>query len=148
MQEIDGPKLAKRPCPLVLLSGQCGRTDTSSLDPEAGEWLSVPSLPFVIEISLGRIKTFGYICAHARVESLGQVCWDRDLTHEVPAPIRIENSIVQVKIFDNSYVKDVQIDALCSWFDLDPGVGQRIPHHGTIVWWFGHKGDKVAIYND
>lgn len=79
-----------------------------------------------------------------QVESLGQVRWDQDLSHEVFAPIHIENSSIDGK----NYIKNVQRDAACSGLNLGIGGWQELPQHGTIVWWFGHLGDNIIIYND
>ncbi|RAQ40597.1 hypothetical protein AFGD_008993 [Aspergillus flavus] len=79
-----------------------------------------------------------------RVESLGQVRWDRDLTYDVLAPINLEIGNINGK----DYIKGVQRDTACTQLDSEVGVWQKIPQHGTLVWWFGNLGDKVALYND
>ena len=77
-----------------------------------------------------------------RVESLGQVRWDRDLTYDVLAPINLEIGNINGK----DYIKGVQRDTACTQLDSEVGVWQKIPQHGTLVWWFGNLGDKVALY--
>ncbi|KOC09114.1 hypothetical protein AFLA70_341g001221 [Aspergillus flavus AF70] len=79
-----------------------------------------------------------------RVESLGQVRWDRDLTYDVLARINLEIGNINGK----DYIKGVQRDTACTQLDSEVGVWQKIPQHGTLVWWFGNLGDKVALYND
>ncbi|KAE8362708.1 hypothetical protein BDV27DRAFT_146717 [Aspergillus caelatus] len=61
-----------------------------------------------------------------RVESLGQVHWGLDLTHDALAPIY------------TSY----------TWLESEASTLQKTPQLGTLVWWFGDLGDKVVIYTD
>ncbi|KAE8338391.1 hypothetical protein BDV24DRAFT_176815 [Aspergillus arachidicola] len=79
-----------------------------------------------------------------RIESLGQVRWDRDLTHDVLAPMYIEKGNIDGK----DYIKGIQRDTACTWPESKVSTWRKIPENGTIVWWFGHLGDKVAIYKD
>lgn len=93
---------------------------------------------------------------NGQVESLGQIRWDQDLSHEVLAPIRIQSAdiIDETDIIDGrrkNHIKNVQRDALPADSGLlDEGVDEWLvlPEYGTIVWWFGHIGDRVVIYND
>ncbi|KAE8329191.1 hypothetical protein BDV39DRAFT_191412 [Aspergillus sergii] len=79
-----------------------------------------------------------------RVESLGQVHWDLDLTQDVLAPIYIGKGSID----GNDYIKDVQRDAACTRLESEVDIWQKIPENGTIVWWFSYLGDKVTMYTD
>lgn len=73
------------------------------------------------------------------VECIGQIRWDRDLTEEVPAPIRIQNECVRL----TNYIRDVKEDGDCTGM---PGNWQRLPRYGTIYWWSGgYEGNAVKI---
>ncbi|ODM19629.1 hypothetical protein SI65_04614 [Aspergillus cristatus] len=78
------------------------------------------------------------------LESLGQVRWDRDLEHEVLAPFRVENVVVGGK----NYIKDVRKDAAYTGNFLKESKWQSVPRYGTLIWWFGHMGNRITIYHD
>ncbi|KAM5434619.1 hypothetical protein MferCBS31731_006721 [Microsporum ferrugineum] len=79
-----------------------------------------------------------------RVESLGQIRWDRDVSHEAFSPICIRRSSVNGK----GYIKDVQRSSECYKANERSDEWQELPQTGSIVWWFGHLGDAINIYND
>ncbi|KAE8138166.1 hypothetical protein BDV38DRAFT_73214 [Aspergillus pseudotamarii] len=78
------------------------------------------------------------------VESLGQVHWGCDLTRNFLAPICLEKGNGDGK----DYIKDALRDTSCTWLECEAGTLQKIPQHGTLVWWFGDLGNKVVIYTD
>ncbi|PYI02015.1 hypothetical protein BO78DRAFT_326207 [Aspergillus sclerotiicarbonarius CBS 121057] len=78
------------------------------------------------------------------VESLGQVRWDLDLNQEILSPMYVRKGSVDGR----DYVKDIQSDTYGSGPDLDTGEWQKLPEQGIMVWWSGHVGDMISIYND
>jgi hypothetical protein len=76
------------------------------------------------------------------VESLGQVRWDQGISDKIPAPIRIQRS----NSAGNDYIRNVQGSTPSNSKMAEDG-WQEIPKHGIIVWWFGHIGDQLAVYD-
>ena len=80
-----------------------------------------------------------------RIEAIGQVCWDRDLTQEILAPMYVQKGTTACGKY---YVKDIQSETYGSRIGVEEEGWQRLPQRGIIVWWFGHIGDRIVTYSD
>jgi hypothetical protein len=76
------------------------------------------------------------------VESLGQIRWDQEISDKMFAPIRIQRGTNAGK----DYIKNVQ-GTTPSGSRMAEGGWQEIPNHGIVIWWFGHIGDQLAVYD-
>lgn len=79
-----------------------------------------------------------------RVESLGQIRWDREISQDTFAPIRIENGNINGK----NYIRNILGESSRHTSTSITSEWQDLPQLGTVVWWFGHIGNIIRIYND
>ncbi|PYI26771.1 hypothetical protein BP00DRAFT_355108 [Aspergillus indologenus CBS 114.80] len=76
------------------------------------------------------------------IESLGQVRWEYGFSEEVQMPAYVETDAVDGR----KCVKDIR-SAQKPGVDLSMEGWRALPPTGTIVWWFYHGGDEIAIYD-
>ena len=77
-----------------------------------------------------------------RIESIGQVRWDRDTSQEVFIPRYIVHDVVGGR----DYVRDIQSVIDETRLYVERREWQRLPEDGTIVWWFSQLGDRIMTY--
>ena len=78
------------------------------------------------------------------MESIGQVRWDRDLSQELWTPIYVQTGVVD----EYEYMKDFRSGGPSTESDAERDGWQKIPEHGTIVWWFTSRLDRLIMYDD
>lgn len=78
------------------------------------------------------------------IESIGQICWQHGLTEEILKPMYVEIGYID----ERGYIRNIRSGLDDPELVLQTGEWQRLPNHGTIVWWFGRFGDRIITYDD
>ncbi|OJJ99077.1 hypothetical protein ASPACDRAFT_1856661 [Aspergillus aculeatus ATCC 16872] len=76
------------------------------------------------------------------IESLGQVRWEYGISEDVPMPAYVKTGAIDGR----DCVKDMR-SAHEPGVDLGTEGWRALPSTGTIVWWFYHGGDQIALYD-
>ncbi|KAJ9370750.1 hypothetical protein DTO282E5_4510 [Paecilomyces variotii] len=115
-------------------------------------YMTKASLSNLVKVKVCRDKTkphnpcLGMLLFYGdrHIESIGQICWQHGLTEEILKPMYVEIGYID----ERGYIRNIRSDLDDPELVLQTGEWQRLPNHGTIVWWFGRFGDRIITYDD